>query len=104
MGFLFFSHSYQSIVLSAVLMVIGFGGLMSTNWALAADIIPKEEAGKNIGLTNLASAGGSALARLNGPMIDFFNARQFGSGYFAMLSTSLASLIVSSVLLLRIKT
>lgn len=102
-GLLFFFHSYQSIVISAVLMGIGFGGLMSTNWALAADIIPKKEAGKYIGLTNLASAGGSALARLNGPMIDFFNARQFGSGYFAMLSSSLASLIVSSVLLLRIK-
>jgi Na+/melibiose symporter-like transporter len=102
-GLLFFFRSYQFILTSAVLMGIGFGGLMSTNWALAVDLIPREEAGRYIGLTNLASAGGSALARLTGPMIDFFNARRFGLGYTAMLSTSFASLIVSSVLLWGIK-
>jgi Na+/melibiose symporter-like transporter len=102
-GLLFFFRSHQFILVSAILMGIGFGGLMSTNWALAVDLIPKDEAGKYIGLTNLASAGGSALARLKGPMIDFLNARQFGLGYTAMLSSSFASLIGSSVLLWRIK-
>ena len=102
-GLLFFFRSYQFIIASAILLGIGFGGLMSSNWALAVDLIPRDEAGKYIGLTNLASAGGSALARLTGPMIDFFNARQFGLGYTAMLSSSFASLIASSVLLRRIK-
>ena len=100
---LFFLHSYHLILLSSILMGIGFGGLMSSNWALAVDLVPKEEAGKYIGLTNLATAGGSALARLNGPMIDFFNARSPGSGYSAMLLTAFISLIASSVLLWRIK-
>ena len=102
-GLLFFFSSYQFIIASAILLGISFGGLMSSNWALAVDLIPKDEAGKYIGLTNLASAGGSALARLTGPMIDFFNARQFGLGYTAMLSSSFASLIASSVLLRGIK-
>jgi Na+/melibiose symporter-like transporter len=102
-GLLFFFRSYQSILTSAILMGIGFGGLMSTNWALAVDVVPRDEAGRYIGLTNLASAGGSALARLKGPMIDFLNARRFGLGYTAMLATSFASLIVSSVLLWGIK-
>ena len=102
-GLLFFLHSYPLMLLSSSLMGIGFGGLMSSNWALAVDLVPKSEAGKYIGLTNLATAGGSALARLNGPMIDFFNARSPGSGYSAMLLTSFISLIASSALLLRIK-
>ncbi len=102
-GLLFFFRSYDFIWTSAILIGIGFGGLMSTNWALAVDVVPKDEAGRYIGLTNLASAGGSALARLKGPMIDFFNARRFGLGYTAMLSTSFASLIASSVLLWGIK-
>ena len=102
-GLLFFFRSYQFIIASAILLGISFGGLMSSNWALAVDLVPKDEAGKYIGLTNLASAGGSALARLTGPMIDFFNARQFGLGYTAMLSSSFASLIASSVLLRGIK-
>ncbi|MBE9513126.1 MAG: MFS transporter [Chloroflexi bacterium] len=102
-GLLFFFRSYQFILTSAILMGIGFAGLMSSNWALAVDVVPKDEAGKYIGLTNLASAGGSALARLQGPMIDFFNARRFGLGYTAMLLASLTSLIVSSALLWGIK-
>jgi Na+/melibiose symporter-like transporter len=102
-GLLFYFRSYHFILLAAILMGIGFGGLWGSNWALATDVVPKDEAGKYIGLTNLASAGGSALARLQGPMIDFFNARSFGLGYTAMLTTSLASLIASSALLWRIK-
>ncbi len=102
-GLLFFFRSYHFILASAILMGIGFGGLMSSNWALAVDVVPKDEAGKYIGLTNLASAGGSALARLQGPVIDSFNARRPGLGYTAMLSTSFISLIVSSVLLWGIK-
>ena len=102
-GLLFFFRSYDFILTSAILMGISFGGLMSTNWALAVDVVPKDEAGRYIGLTNLASAGGSALARLKGPMIDFLNTRRFGLGYTAMLSTSFASLIASSALLWGIK-
>jgi len=102
-GLLFFFRSYEFILIAAILMGIGFGGLWASNWALATDLAPKDEAGKYIGLTNLASAGGSALARLQGPMIDYFNARRFGLGYTAMLTTSFTSLIVSSALLWRIK-
>lgn len=101
-GLLFF-RSYEFILIAAILMGIGFGGLWASNWALATDVVPKDEAGKYMGLTNLASAGGSALARLQGPMIDYFNARRFGLGYTAMLTTSFTSLIVSSALLWRIK-
>jgi len=102
-GLLFFFHSYNLILLCSILMGIGFGGLMSSNWAIAVSLVPEMEAGKYIGLTNLATAGGSALARLNGPMIDFFNARSPGSGYSAMLLTSFVSLIASAALLRGIK-
>jgi len=102
-GLLFFFHSYHLMLLASVLMGIGFGGLMSSNWALAVDLVPKEKAGQYIGLTNLATAGGSALARLNGPMIDFFNIRSPGSGYSAMLLAAVISLIASSILLRGIK-
>jgi MFS family permease len=103
-GLLFFlDRSSAVFVAAAVLMGVGFGGLMSSNWALAVDLVPKDEAGKYIGLTNLATAGGSALARLHGPMIDFFNARSFGLGYTAMLMSSFVAIITSSALLWGIK-
>lgn len=66
----------------SVLAVYGFGALigigtgvfLSVNWALATDLIPPQEAGKYLGLSNLATAGAGALSRLGGPLIDGLNA------------------------------
>ena len=55
---------------------------MSVNWAWAADLAPAHEAGRYLGLSNLATAGASALSRLvAGPIIDGGNALQAGIGY-----------------------
>jgi Na+/melibiose symporter-like transporter len=95
---LFFFHQYHFMLFASALMGIGFGGLTSANWTQAVDLAPEAEAGKYMSLTNLATAGGSALARVNGPMIDYFNARRPELGYSAMLLTSLVSLITSALL------
>jgi MFS family permease len=95
---LFFFHQYHFLLFASTLMGVGFGGLISTNWAQAVDLAPEAEAGKYMSLTNLATAGGSALARVNGPMIDFFNTRSPRLGYSAMLLTSLVSLLTSALL------
>ncbi len=50
------------------------GIFLSVNWALATDLIPQEEAGKYLGLSNLATAGAGATGRLGGPIIDGLNA------------------------------
>jgi len=102
-GLLFYFHSYHLMLAAAGLLGIGLGGLMSSNWALAIDLVPRDEAARYLGLTNLATAGGSALARLQGPMIDFANAYSAGMGYNIMLWISFGSLIASSVLLRGIK-
>ncbi len=102
-GLLFFLHSYHPMLFAAGLLGIGLGGLMGSNWALAVDLVPKDEAARYLGLTNLATAGGSILARLQGPMIDFANAYSAGLGYTVMLWISFGSLIASSMLLRRIK-
>ena len=102
-GLLFFFHGYHPMLFAAGLLGIGLGGLMGSNWALAVDLVPRDEAGKYIGLTNLATAGGSILARLQGPMIDFANAYSAGLGYTVMLWICFGSIIASSVLLRGIK-
>jgi len=102
-GLLFFFHGYHPMLFAAGLLGIGLGGLMGSNWALAVDLVPRDEAARYLGLTNLATAGGSILARLQGPMIDFANAYSAGLGYTVMLWISFGSLIASSVLLRGIK-
>lgn len=80
----------------------GIGVFLSANWALANDLAPKEEAGKFLGFTNLATAGAGALSRLAGPVIDALNNLQPGGhlGY-AALFTCAALLAASSLLFLR---
>ncbi len=51
----------------------GIGLFLTSNWALANALAPGEQAGKFLGLINLATAGSGALARLEGPALDFLN-------------------------------
>lgn len=52
---------------------MGMGLFLTANWALANKLAPGEEAGKYLGLTNIATAGAGALARLSGPVLDALN-------------------------------
>jgi len=86
------------------LVGISFGAFLSTNWALATDLVARGEEARYLGLTNLATAGGAALARLIGPVIDFFNAYSLGMGYSIMLLACFIYFLVGSLLLLKIRT
>ncbi len=91
------------IMLSGGLLGISFGAFMSTNWALATDLVAKGEEARYLGLTNLATSGGGALGRLVGPVIDWVNAYQAGMGYSAMFIICFICFIAGSVLLMKIK-
>ena len=51
----------------------------------------------------MATAGGAALARLIGPVIDFFNRLSFGMGYQVMLLTCCVYFIAGAGLVLKVK-
>jgi MFS family permease len=82
---------------------IATGAFMSSNWALATDLVPRGEEARYLGLTNLATAGGSALARLAGPVIDLFNKSSAGLGYQVMLGLCFLYFTVGAALLARVK-
>ena len=106
LGILFiflFQHRYLLILLSGGLVGISFGAFMSTNWALATDLVTEGEEARFLGLANLATAGGAALARLIGPVIDFFNAYSFGLGYSIMFLACFIYFVIGSVLLMKIR-
>jgi len=99
----FFQHSYIHILFCGGLVGISFGAFMSTNWALATDLVAKGEEARYLGLTNLATAGGAALARLIGPVIDPLNRYSPGLGYSVMLGACFVYFIVGSLLVMKIK-
>jgi Na+/melibiose symporter-like transporter len=100
---LFFSHNYIQIMFSGALLGIANGALLSAGWALATDLAINGEEAKYLGLTNLAMAGGSALARLVGPVIDSFNGIRHGLGYQVMLLVCFISFIVGAILIVKVK-
>jgi len=100
---LFFSQNYTSIMLSGALLGIANGILLSSSWALATDLAPIGEEARYLGVTNLAMAGGSALARLIGPAIDFFNNIHSGLGYQVMLLVCFISFVVGALLIIKVK-
>jgi len=96
-------HDFTLIMLCGGLVGISFGAFMSSNWALAIDLAPKGEEARYLGLTNLATAGGAALARLIGPVIDYCNGFSPNLGYSVMLLACFIYFIVGSMLILKIR-
>jgi MFS family permease len=80
----------------------GVGVFLTANWALLNQLAPPEEAGKFMGLTNIATAGGGAVARLFGPAIDGLNLLRPGANLgYSFLFVSAAVFAVVSALMLR---
>jgi MFS family permease len=100
---IYFSRTYYLVLIAGSMIGVAAASFLSANWALATDLIPKGEAARYLGLTNMATAGGAALARLIGPVIDFFNQQSTGLGYSVMLGACFAYFIISSILVLGIR-
>ena len=82
----------------------GIGLFLTSNWALANSLAPQQEAGKYLGLTNLATAGAAALSRLEGPVLDWLNAIWPGAwvGYKGLFVFGAVCMLLSIYFLQRI--
>ena len=97
------SRSYVGTLVCGGLLGLSAGAFLSTNWALATDLVPAGEEARYLGLTNIATAGAGALARLIGPLIDFFNNRQSGLGYSIMLMMCIIYFVIGSAAVIPIR-
>ncbi len=84
---------------------MGMGLFLTANWALANKLAPGEEAGKYLGLTNIATAGAGALARLSGPALDALNNVRPGLwlGYTALFLFGSFCALISLPLLRKVQ-
>ncbi|MGC8826190.1 MAG: MFS transporter [Anaerolineae bacterium] len=92
-------RSMGDVYLAGAVLGAGLGSFLSVNWALATDLVPPEEAGKYLGLSNFATAGAGATARLAGPLVDFFNLRAAGAGYQALFMLASAVILFGAFLI-----
>jgi len=102
---LLFARSTTSLTLAGLVVGSGIGIFLSGNWALVTDIVPRGEAARYLGIANIATAGGSAIARfLGGASIDVLNnlLDSTSIGYLIMYGVAAAAFLLSAVLALSI--
>ena len=94
----------RGLIIFGSVLGAGLGLFLTSNWALANSLAPQEEAGKYLGLTNLATAGAAALSRLEGPVLDGLNAAWPGAwiGYRGLFIFGAACMLLSLLLLRKI--
>ena len=88
------------LILVGGLVGASVGIFLSANWAWAADLVPPNEAGRYLGLSNLATAGASAVSRLlAGPLVDGGNALRSGLGYNVLFTVLALGMFIGTALL-----
>jgi MFS family permease len=100
-----FATDMRGLLLFGMVLGAGIGLFLTSNWALANGLAPEAEAGKYLGLTNLATAGSGALARLEGPVLDWLNAAFPGAwiGYKGLFIFGALCILLSLLLLRKIE-
>jgi MFS family permease len=104
------------ILLTTSLTVIYVGGCLiglaaglffTANWALGTGLVPKEQAGRYLGISNLAGAGAGAVgAYIGGPIADYFTVQVPevpGLGYVTLFAIYGALFLFSVVALTRVR-
>jgi MFS family permease len=99
-----FATDMRGLIIFGTLLGAGLGLFLTSNWALANALAPRQEAGKYLGLTNLATAGAAALSRLEGPVLDGLNGAWPGAwiGYKGLFVFGAVCMLLSVFLLRKI--
>ena len=104
------------LVLAPSMAVIYVGGCIigaatgiffTTNWALGTDVVPREEAGRYLGISNLAGAGAGAVGGyIGGPIADYFTIhvpQSPGLGYLLIFAIYAALFLLSALVLSQVR-
>jgi MFS family permease len=92
------------IYIAGTIIGLGTGLFMTANWALGTDLVPANESGRYLGISNLAGAGAGIIgAGIGGLMADYLNGYRPGLGYFAIYASYAVLFALSSVSLLWVR-
>ena len=95
------------LILGGAALGLATGVFLSASWALATDLVPRGMAARYLGIANIATAGGSFLARLaGGALIDPINRLTESQevGYLTLYSLTLIAFAVAAFSVTRLKT
>jgi MFS family permease len=88
-----FVPSMTAIIIGGCCIGAAIGFFYSANWALGTEIVPQEQAGQYLGLSNIAGAGAGAIgAYIGGPIADNYGYVLLFSLYGVMFLLSILTL------------
>ena len=92
-----FSGTLLLVYIGAALVGVAAGVFYSANWALGTRLVPKDEAGRWLGVSNIAGAGAGAVgAYIGGPIGDY-------AGYAVLMAVYAMIFLLSTIALLGVK-
>lgn len=92
------------VYISGTIIGLATGLFMTANWALGTDLVPADEAGRYLGVSNLAGAGAGIIgAGIGGLVADMINHYYMGLGYFAVFAAYAVLFGLSTVTLLGMR-
>ena len=96
------------IYLGGSIIGVATGVFYTANWALGTEIVPRNEAGRFLGISNLAGAGAGAVgAYIGGPIADYFTLYvpdAPGLGYVLLFAIYGMLFLLSAIALFKIQT
>jgi len=104
---LLISPNMTTIYIGGSIIGAATGMFFTTNWALGTDLVPREEAGRYLGISNLAGAGAGAVgAYIGGPIADYFTVntpQSPGVGYVLIFGIYAGLFLLSAIVLTRVQ-
>jgi len=92
------------VYFAGTIIGVATGLFMTANWALGTDLVPEGEAGRYLGISNLAGAGAGIIgAGIGGLVADYINHFYMGLGYFAVFAAYAVLFALSAVSLLGMR-
>ncbi|MFZ2095931.1 MAG: MFS transporter [Anaerolineales bacterium] len=90
--------SLSLIYVAGTILGVSTGLFMTANWAMGTNLVPTEEAGRYLGISNLAGAGAGMIGSgIGGPVADYLNLSTPGLGYFAIFAAYVVLFALSAV-------
>ncbi len=94
-GLLLFVSTIVPLVVLGLFIGIGAAMFLSGGWALITELVPRNNAGRSLGLTAFSTLAGTGLARVSGFGIDALNRQSDNLGYDALIIGIVALLVLS---------
>ncbi|MFA5873845.1 MAG: MFS transporter [Anaerolineales bacterium] len=92
------------VYIAGTIIGLATGLFMTANWALGTDLVPAGEAGRYLGISNLAGAGSGIIgAGIGGLVADYINHYYMGMGYFAIFAAYAVLFALSALTLLGMR-